>query len=104
MQLTRGMLGRVGHHCLTKCALSGYHGGNGCGFMLVKEIVGGSGGATMTEEEAEVDDEGVELEDAVEIAEGDDEEEDDVVAWLEGPAPLRLRMGRLRLMISSPLS
>jgi hypothetical protein len=51
----------------------------------------------MTEEEAEV--EGVELEDG-----GDDDDDDVVGAWLEGPAPLRSRMGMLRLMISSPVS
>ena len=61
------MLGRLGHHCLTKCALSGYLGGNGCGLMLVN---GGSGGG----------EEGIELdEDTVEIAEGDADADDDVV-------------------------
>ena len=94
------MLGRLGHHCLTKCALSGYHGGNGCGLMLVSEIVGGGGGAPMTEEGAE-EVEGMELdEDAVEFAEGD-AYGDVVGAWFDGPAPLRLRIGILGLMISS---
>jgi hypothetical protein len=64
--------------------------------MLVNRIVEGSEG--MAEEEAE-EVEGTELDDdAVEIAEGDD---NGVGAWFDGPAPLRLRIGILGLMISS---
>lgn len=37
MQLTRGTPAKVGHHCRTKWALSGYHGGDGNGFA---EVVG----------------------------------------------------------------
>jgi hypothetical protein len=55
-------------------------------------------------EEAEVEVEGMEPDDdADEIAEGDagDAYDDDSVgSWFEGPAPLRLRIGILRLMIS----
>ena len=69
--------------------------------MLVNWIVGGSG-APMTEEEEEV--EGMEADDdADEIAEGDAGDADDdnsVGSWFEGPAPLRLRIGILGLMIS----
>jgi hypothetical protein len=34
VQLSRGRPGSVGHHCRTKCALSGYHLGNGKGLGL----------------------------------------------------------------------
>ena len=75
--------------------------------MLVNGIVNGSGGGPMTEEEIE-EEEGMELEDdAVEIADGDaDDDADDVVgAWFDGPGSLRLRIGILGLMISlSPSS
>lgn len=39
MQLTRGMLGRLGHHCRTKCALSGYQGGKGNGLAFEVGVV-----------------------------------------------------------------
>ena len=70
--------------------------------MLVNGIVGSSGGTPMTDEEGEG---GVGMgldDDAVEIAEGDAEDDgDDVCAWFDGPAPLRLRIGILGLKISS---
>ena len=70
--------------------------------MLLNGIVGINGGAPMTEGEAEGGD-GMGLEeDAVEITEGDaDNDGDDVGTWFEGPAPLRLRIGILGLNISS---
>ena len=75
--------------------------------MLVNGVGGGSGGAPKIEEEEAEEVEGIELdEDAVEIAEGDaDGDNDDVVcAWFDGPAPLRFRIGILWLMISSSAS
>lgn len=71
--------------------------------MLVNAIVGGSGGAPTTKEEAEGG-EGMELdEDAVEITEGDaDNDGDGVGTWFEGPAPLRI--GILGLKSSLPSS
>ena len=72
--------------------------------MLVNGIVGSSGsGAPMTEEEAERG-EGMGLdEDAVEIADGDadGDGDDDIRAWFDGPASLKLRIGILELKISS---
>ena len=70
--------------------------------MLVNRIAGGNGGPPMTEEEAE-EVEGMELDDdVVEIVEGDEDGENDVVGvWFVDPAPLRLRIGILELMISS---
>jgi hypothetical protein len=76
--------------------------------MLVNGIMGSSGGAPMTEEEAEGGEEMGLDEDAVEIVEGDaddDGDDDDAGAWFDGPAPLRLRIGILELKISLlPLS
>jgi hypothetical protein len=72
--------------------------------MLANGFVGGSGGAPMIEEEEPEEVEGMELdEDEVEIAEGDADDDDDNVVgtWFDGPAPLRLRIGILGLMISS---
>ena len=58
-------------------------------------IVGGSGGATTTEDDDdddEAEEEGVELdEDIVEMAEGE--------AWFDSPAPLRLRIGIVGLIL-----
>lgn len=45
MQLTRGMPGKLGHHCRTKCALSGHHGGNGKGFGFKVGLGGGGAGS-----------------------------------------------------------
>lgn len=68
--------------------------------MLINGIVGGNEGTTMTEE-ADEEEVGVEIdEDAVEIAEGDADDDGNIVhAWFEGPAPLRI--GMLGLIISS---
>jgi hypothetical protein len=66
--------------------------------MLINGIVGGNGGTTMTEEPDE--EVGVEIDEYVEIAEGDADDDGNVVGtWFEGPAPLRI--GMLGLIISS---
>ncbi len=39
VQLTRGMPWSAGHHWRTKCALSGYQGGKGKGFVAVLVVV-----------------------------------------------------------------
>lgn len=68
--------------------------------ILITGIVGGGGGATITTEE-EAEGEGLD-ENAVEVAEGDADDDDIVCDWFEGPAPLTI--GILGLMISSSSS
>lgn len=75
MQLTRGICGRLGHHCRTKCALSGYHGGVGYGFGF------STGMGIDDAEEAEAADTAEEADD------GDEESVPLFVVWLlDGPA------------------
>jgi hypothetical protein len=65
--------------------------------MLVNVIVGKGGGATTTEEAEE---DGAELEEDAVEGDADDDGDDVVGAWC--PVPLRLRIGILGLMMSSP--
>lgn len=80
MQLTRGMLGKLGHHCRTKWALSGYHGGKGYGFGLSAFV-----DAMTIDEEEEADDAVDECEETEEI-EDNDEDDGTAVVVSEGPA------------------
>lgn len=49
VQLTLDTPGKLGHHCRTKCALSGYHCGEGNGFAEVVCVVAAVGGGTIVQ-------------------------------------------------------
>ena len=62
MQLSRGTVGIVGHHCRTKCALSGYQGGKGKGLGFCAGVRGpvsvssaAVGGCSFVSEDADDD-------------------------------------------------
>ena len=55
VQLTLDTPGKLGHHCRTKCALSGYHSGDGNGFadgVCIDSIDGNGGGGGIGSEGA----------------------------------------------------